>query len=320
MAKDKRINDIPGISGAAIVQLTRIGIETIHDLLHADFDRVAYVLEDYKEATRLITEAQKVGKSKSEPKKHAKPSDGHHADHVVPPKPHVAPEPRSSEPRTEARSEARVEHRVEQRATETRTREGGKHEPTTLKFGEHAAEKGPALSAEGPLSIALGLAARGVSLADASDHEPRLALARRLAVTDLLLRYGGSESELIAGLLTEAVESGAVSPQEALARFGPDIWRVLEQATALRAVPLLPSGKPPKYYTEMATSALLPARRVCAAFLTQSLASGGPESISLFHARLLLDALKAGGSDDLVDLAAAAVDHAASEQAARLAA
>ena len=51
MAKDKhRIGEIAGISPAAVVGLNRIGIVTIHDLLHAEFDRVAYIVDDYNEA------------------------------------------------------------------------------------------------------------------------------------------------------------------------------------------------------------------------------------------------------------------------------
>jgi hypothetical protein len=59
---------------------------------------------------------------------------------------------------------------------------------------------------------------------------------------------------------------------------------------------------------------------VCAAFLTQSLAGGVSGTANLFHARLLIEALRAGGADDLVDLAAASLEHAATEGVMRSAA
>jgi hypothetical protein len=70
----------------------------------------------------------------------------------------------------------------------------------------------------------------------------------------------------------------------------------------------------------MARTATRESRRVCAAFLTQSLASGSMDVANLFHARLLVEALRAGGPDDLVELAVASLEHAAAENAYRTAA
>src|SRR5690554_5255454 len=60
MAKDKRISELPGISAGASVGLNRAGIVSLQDLLAAEFDRVAYVVDDYNEAARLVKEARKM--------------------------------------------------------------------------------------------------------------------------------------------------------------------------------------------------------------------------------------------------------------------
>src|ERR1043165_6442236 len=60
MAKDKKINDLPGISQAALMGLNRSGIVTVNDLVAAEFDKVAYLLEDDNEAARLLKEARRM--------------------------------------------------------------------------------------------------------------------------------------------------------------------------------------------------------------------------------------------------------------------
>src|SRR5215475_13595847 len=64
MAKDKKITELPGISPAAVMGLNRSGIVTVNDLVLAEFDKVAYLLEDYNEAARLLKEARKMVDSK----------------------------------------------------------------------------------------------------------------------------------------------------------------------------------------------------------------------------------------------------------------
>jgi hypothetical protein len=321
MAKDKKINEIPGISAAAIVQLTRMGIVGVQDLLHADFDRVAYVLEDYKEATRLVNEANKMVSKRGAKQPVVKPADASGVEHVVALKPVMA-----TEPETPAKNETTIPaaHRPRPAKSAEVRADGKTSEDTTVARAPSAsgAKRAGATvtGAESPLALALSMLGRGVSLADRTDADSRLALARRLAVADLLLRYGGSELELIAALLTEPIELGTVSPQEALSRFGGDVWRVVEQVMTLRSVPLMPTGKPPAYYLEMARTASRESRRVCAAFLTQSLSIGVSGTANLFHARLLVEALRGGGPDDLVDLAAASLEHAATEGVMRAAA
>lgn len=321
-AKEKRINELSGISGISVVQLTRIGIVTVADLLAADFDRVAYVLEDYKEATRLVAEAQRLVKGKrssASESRTPKATEGHGVEHVVPPKPGaLEAEARAELGKSESSRSEPV--RPEQGRGEV-ARSGGKAGSSAGSASGGVATPVPAgcTTTETPLGLALSLVARGVSLA-AQDDEARLSLARRLSTADLLLRYNGGEHELIAALLTEPVEAGLLAPQEALARFGPEVWHVLEEVTALRAVPLMPSGRPPKHYMDMAREAGATARRVCAAFLAQSLGSGSSASSNLLHARLLIEALRLGGPDELVELASATLEHASADAQARLAA
>jgi hypothetical protein len=59
MAKDKRLSELPGISSASVVALERVGYLNCSDLVNADFHRVAYILDDYTEATRIVREARR---------------------------------------------------------------------------------------------------------------------------------------------------------------------------------------------------------------------------------------------------------------------
>src|SRR3989442_15877199 len=65
MAKDRQtVNELPGITASAAVALTRAGIVSMQDLLAAEFDRVAYVVDDYNEAARLVKEARRMTDSR----------------------------------------------------------------------------------------------------------------------------------------------------------------------------------------------------------------------------------------------------------------
>jgi hypothetical protein len=59
MTKDKRLAELPQISPAAVVALERVGCLSCSDLVGADFERIAFVLDDYNEATRLVREARR---------------------------------------------------------------------------------------------------------------------------------------------------------------------------------------------------------------------------------------------------------------------
>ncbi len=58
MRADALINDLPGISPSAVVNLSRLGITTISDLVKADFEQVSVVLDCFNEGSRLVAEAK----------------------------------------------------------------------------------------------------------------------------------------------------------------------------------------------------------------------------------------------------------------------
>ncbi len=247
MAKDKRIADLPGISQAAIVALSRIGLLTATDLVNADFDRIAVVLEDFNEADRLVREARKTAdlrKGKEAP---------------------TTPGPLSSVSVPTPRTAVRV---------------------GTSGAGSRNQKNQSAASAS--------VVGNALTLAATSMHEGadwRATLLRRMESARFILEYDGSANEVAAVLLLEAAESEALGDE---ARLGPELDSLLEECISLRAVPTLPSGRPPRYYLEMAAKASLAARRVCAADL---LSGGMAESDRL---PLLIEALLEGEGDELV--------------------
>jgi hypothetical protein len=273
MAKDKRINELPGISNAAVVALNRAGIVSVHDLLSQEFDRVAYVVEDYNEAARLVKEARKM----SEGRRMRGNTDS------------LVPAPLS----------------------------GGQASPRAERHHARAVHAAPAAqpsstsgsTSDGALGGALSLAARGLNISGQNGTEARASLARRLSVAAVLLEHGGSESEISAAVLLEAAEGGTVGADDIASRCGEGIGALLEECGSLRAVPILPTGKPPRYYLDMARGVSREARRVCAAHLFISLGEDGPPAGSgPWYYRLLLEALEAGGPDELVSMARAAVE------------
>jgi hypothetical protein len=281
MAKDKRIGDLPGITPAAVVGLNRAGIVTLHDLLGAEFDRVAYVVDDYNEAARLVKEARK------------QTDGGRRHKH--------APEPLVPGP---------LSHNPPPSTTRHHTRAAA--QPLSFMAeppsgAPSSAESHPA--GEGLLSSAMALALRGVILSGPADAESRAALARRFEACALLLSHRAGEAELAAAALVEAAEAGLITAEDVDAQCGHPLEALLEECGSLRAVPVLPSGKPPKYYLEMARSASVESRRVCAALLIVALRAGrGALPGGDWYAALLAEALEAGGPDELVAAARAAVD------------
>jgi hypothetical protein len=242
MAKDKRISELPGISTAAVVALNRAGIVSIQDLLSSEFDRVAYVVDDYNEAARLVKEARRMGEGR------------------------------------------RVKHNVE-----------------SLVPGPLSGQQAPSASRHHSRAAAQPSAPQGA--------EGRAALARRLSVAAVLLEHGGTETEISAAVLLEAAESGAITADDVNSRCGEGIEALLEECGSLRAVPMLPTGKPPRYYLEMAKGASRESRRVCAAHLFIALGDEtAPQANGPWYVRLLAEALEAGGPDELVSMARAAVE------------
>jgi hypothetical protein len=292
MAKEKKINELPGISPAAVMGLNRSGIVTVNDLVAAEFDKVAYLLEDYNEATRLVTEARRI--VEHQPSRRGR--NGHTAGSASPPPPEI-PAPLAQKVvdtnpavSPDGRADARADGRQETRF----------NDPT--RFARPQLLRIPAPPpADSPLQHAMSIAMRGLTLGDNGGHdESRAVMARRLSVAGLLLRYGASTHDVIAALILEPAESGQVSAEEVAQRFGPKVERTLEECASLRAVPMLPSGKLPRYYLDMARSAPLSARRVCAAFLPY-IAEGQTAGVSAAaYARLLCEALEVGGHDELI--------------------
>lgn len=284
MAKDKKISDLPGISQAAIMGLSRSGIVTMNDMVNADFDKVAYLLEDYNEATRLLKEARKaVEQQQSRRSRNSQPE---------PP-----PPPMSEIPAP-----------LTQRIVNDEVQEVRPARPEPVRLDAARPSKPLRIPApppsDGPFQQALSFATRGLRI---DDSPGRQAAAKRMSVAGLLLRYGASESDIITALILEPAEAGTISADEAATKFGPKVEKTLEECASLRAVPLLPSGKLPRYYLDMARSASLSARRVCAAYIPYL--SEGPSGVSAqVYGRLLCEALEAGGPDELISACRAALE------------
>jgi hypothetical protein len=291
MAKEKRISELPGITQAAVVGLNRAGIVTIHDLLKEEFDRVAYVVDDYNEAARLVKEARKIAEGRRGVK--------HGPDPLVPGPLSNNPQPNAS--RHHARSGS-----ISHSSPAPTPAPSQAHPPAAAHAAPHSSEASAA-DGDGLLAGALPLAMRGIILTGDEAEEGRTALARRLEAVALLLSHGGSEQEMAAALLLEAAEAGAIGPEDA-ADCAPNLEQLLEECGSLRAVPMLPTGKPPRYYLEMAKTASREARRVCATHLILAVKTGEPLPGGPWYAKLLLESLEAGGPDELVALARTAVD------------
>src|SRR5262249_30514401 len=109
----------------------------------------------------------------------------------------------------------------------------------------------------------------------------------------------------------EPLEMGALKIEELAPRFGQAVESLLDDCTALRAVPMLPSGKPPRYYMDMARESSRESRRICAAHLIAAL-HAGPSSLpgGAWYAKILMEGLEAAGPEDLVAAARAALDGA----------
>lgn len=268
MAKDKRISELPGISDSAVVGLNRIGVLTAQDLLAADFDRVAYIVDDYNEAARLVREARKIATGEHSTRRGVK-----HPEAVVPGPltGTVAPSPRA--------------------------KTGPALAPTVSPAPQ---------GAEAMIGAALWLAARGLALAGPEAAAGRAALGRRLNIAGLLLEHGAGEAEVATAVILEPAEAGLVPPDEIGSRFGVVVEQLLEECAGLRAVPMLPSGKLPRYYLEMAKDASREAKRVCAAHVLVGMHGQGGSSAGR-SAHLLVEALGAGDPDELVQRAQAAL-------------
>lgn len=253
MSKDTPITELPGIAPSAVVQLNRIGIVTTGDLLSADYEQLAVLLDCFHDADRLIAEARRLAGVET-----------------------VAP----------AKKPARS---------------------GSAKGVGRAMREAPAGEATAACAGPTGLAGALALAARALESEPdRSALARRLGAVTKLLNHGGGDDEAACALLVELAESGAVSGED-VSGLGARVSGMLEECVMLRAVPVSPSGHPPRMYLEMASRASAGARRVCAALhLAQGPAErSGPAP---WYARLLAEVLSAGSEDALVNELRASVE------------
>jgi hypothetical protein len=251
MAKDKRIAELPGISSSAMVALSRLGLLTCSDLLNAEFDQVAVVLDDFNEATRLLREARKFADTKKE--RNA---------------------PSQSTPSPLANGNAQVAQR------------------TPMRVGTSAPSGGKMNKAHSSGANVVGKALTMAATKIDEAGEWRSDLQRRLGAVQVLLEHEGTPLEVAGALLLQPAESGELGRDGV--NLGDELDQLIEECISLRAVPLLPSGRMPRYYLEMAKSVSLTARRVCAAVLL----SGGE---SQDRAALLGEALLAGEQDELVE-------------------
>jgi hypothetical protein len=301
MAKDKKISELPEITQAAVMGLSRSGIVTINDLVAAEFDKVAYLLEDYNEARRLVTEAHRLVEQQQQQSQGGGGGGGgrRSRNQNAAPQAPAQPPPQIPGPLGQKIVGDQPEPSLPRAALDP-TRFA---RPQLLRIP-------PPPPTDSPLQHAMAIATRGLTLSDNGGHdESRAALAKRLSVAGLLLRYGASGNDVIAALVLEPAEAGAVSADEVASRFGPKVERTLEECASLRAVPMLPSGKLPRYYLDMARSSPLSARRVCAAFLPYL--TEGPHGSGVSaqaYARLLCEALEAGGHDELIAACRAAME------------
>lgn len=294
MAKDKKINDLPGISQAALMGLNRSGIVTMNDLVAAEFDKVAYLLEDYNEAARLLKEARRLVEQQGNSRKSRNQQDS-----------------------AASQAPSEIPAPLAQKVVSEHAPNGNAPTIESPRFGIESSRIGkPQLTripapppSDNSLQQAMTVATKGLYLGEQqrAGEEGRAILARRLSVAGLLLRHGASEAEVIAGLILEPAESGSISADDASHRFGPRVERILEECASLRAVPMLPSGKLPRYYLDMARTASVPARRVCAAYVPY--VTEGPHGVSgSTYASLLCEALEAGGPDELIAACRAALE------------
>jgi hypothetical protein len=264
---NRRLSEIPGISQAAVVALERGGFLSCGDLVVADFHRLAYVLDDYNEATRLVREARRICGSA-----HKESGD------PVPPGPLTSG----------------IVNRVPKSAVRQ--------------------DSTPALE-EQTMSIADAVGILAAGLSDPAGHD-RESLRRRMFAVSRLLDHNASETELLVACVLEAAESGAMDAAELTRRLGKSAVTLIEECMTLRAVPVLPTGRLPQMFLNMAKDASPEARRVCAAHLAALAGCGGDASYMKLHLEALRSGSEASGGEPLVEAATAAVRGGGSRRAA----
>jgi hypothetical protein len=265
------ISVIPGISASAVVQLNRMGITTIADLLAADYEQVAVLMDCFDDAAKVIKEAKKMVEGEAKPSGKSSRVQGAEAKFSTDLKaPVQARPPSAGYPGPKAGSKSHQAH----------------HTDAPASGGSDLFERALRLTRE----------------LDQTSEPRRGVMARRLGVASRVLSSPGMDQEPVVAVLVESLENGSITPEMLVREFGPEIARVADEAMAIRAVPVSPSGKLPKYYLEMAAKASNAARRVCAGYQLWWMdqpASNAP-SASPWYAKLVMEALEQGDPDPVV--------------------
>lgn len=225
------IAELAGVGQPAVMCLNRVGINSVADLLRANPDEVAYLLDSYEEAERVLRSARK----------HAADNP---ADLTTEPSAPAAPAglPTETAPPPSFRYVAAEETPALVEA-----------EPVDEELDE------PTLNGLG--------AALSVVAAQVGESGPGLGLCERLSAVALVLEHGGSPTEATAAALHDAVLSPgwSMSPVEARARFGDAVGEIVNDCARIQGVPLSPMGRPQGVYVEMVARIGPSARRVAAA-------------------------------------------------------
>jgi hypothetical protein len=297
------ITELKGISPAAVVSLNRIGIVTLQDLLEADFDRIAYLLDSYDEAESLIRHAMSaVG---GMPSRRTRPRPQETLEE--PPEPQRI-EPAHVEP---ARIGSRAGSPAERRPATPPTPPA--HVPPTARA--------PAPVGTGTDLSRLGAALAAAIRAHASEIEDGLCLPRlmhRLGAASLAMEHGADEDHAIAAMLYAEADADSPDPLVHIRRdFGEPVAEIIERVAELRVVPMSPSGSPPPAYLAAVRASSPAVRTVLTAdvvqhiraLATQVRAEGdsawrrfaGGRHGTLWYYRMMLEALRAAGRTPLLD-------------------
>lgn len=289
------ISELPGIPSSAVVGLNRVGIVTIQDLLDAEFDHVAYVLDSYDDAERIVRTAMR----------HVS-AEGQAGSRVT-----AAGTSRARETGTTAGRESGLRPRQASGAPSasgggSTARPGGEGTTGARVAGQPVAaprvagtagrdganELRPArtVPTDGGRSLSLVRLGRALSVAlrhQSTEIEAGVCMPRvmhRAAVAALVMEHGGSEDAAIAALLyADAREPSQPTKEEVEQAFGRRVAELIEQVAGLRVVPLEPSGAPAAWYASRVAAADEAVRLLLAAETVQ-------------HARSLLSQLRAEGA------------------------
>lgn len=279
------INQLNGISPAATMGLTRLGINTVCDLLAADFDEIAYAVESYEAAELLFADAMKASGTKAVP--------GSVIDDTT------TPIPRKKAP---ARRKAPV-----------------KNDAAPAKPRKTRKKAAAPMMPEGPMSR-FGIAMSTAIRLHSQEIEPGTGVPRlmhRIGVASQLMQCGAEEDTAIAALLYhEPDDDGTEHWEDICQEFGDHVTEIIEIASDLKAIRITGAGKPHRAYTAKLKRAPEEARLVALADILHHMRgltsrlhcegdtvwrhiSGGRDAV-LWHYGALLQAFSAAQQGPLI--------------------